>query len=116
MDKILTIEEYLKYYGKAKTKEKKYGTLEAISYIIRNGKDKELLDTITEVINEYIDIYEVDGKYVVTTEKMPDILADKLIDKKQRMMREKADEEERRYFKDKEVKMIIVEDIIERIK
>ena len=114
--KTLTNQDFLNYYGNAKTKEKKYGTLEAISYIIRNGKDKELLDTIIEVINEYLDIYEVDGKTVVSTEKMPDILADKLIDKKQRMHREKLEAEEKRYFKDKEVKMIIAEDIIERIK
>jgi len=116
MDKILTIEEYMELYGNAKTKEKKYGTLEAISYIIRNGKDKELLDTMREVINEYIDIYEADGKTVVSTEKMPDILAEKLIDKKQRMMRAKIEAEEKRYYKDKEVKMIIAEDIINRIK
>lgn len=116
MKKILTLEEYMGLFGNAKTKEKKYGTLEAISYIIRNGKDKELLDTMREVVNEYIDIYEVDGKTVVSTENMPDILADKLIDKKQRMMRAKLNAEEKRYFKDKEVKMIIAEDIIERIK
>lgn len=115
-NKILTNQDFLNYYGNARVRENKYGTLEAISYIIRNGKDKELLDTITEVINEYLDIYKVDGKIEISTQKMPGILADKLIDKKQRMMREKLDAEEKRYFKDKEVKMLIAEDIIERIK
>ena len=113
----ITLEQFIEYYGKCTIREQRYGTVEAIAYIIRNAKDQELKDTMLEVVNEYLDIYEVKGVTVISTDKkMPDILAEKLIDKKNRLRREKLDEEERRYFKDKEVKQIIANDIIERIK
>lgn len=115
-NKIVTNKEFLNYYkNRNNILENKYGSIDAIVYIIKNGKDKELLDTITEVINEYLDIYEVDGKTIISAQKMPDILADKLIDKQNRMKLQKQMEEENRYHKDQKVKMIIAKDIIERI-
>ena len=112
----MTNKQFLDYYSEAIIQEKKSGTFEAISYIIKNGKDKELIETMNELINEYLEIYyNADGKVVLSIPDIPDILANKLLEKQERMKREKMGKKYKTHKTDKEIKMIIAKDTTERI-
>jgi len=115
-NKKMTNQEFLNFYGnRGEIRENRYGTVDAITYIIRNGKDEELIDTMNEIINEYVEIFKVDNKIVISTKNMPRVLSDKIIDKKERMEIQRKEDETNAYLAEKNKKLLKAEEISDRL-
>lgn len=89
-----------------KINEKISGTYDALIFLIETENDKDILSGLVYVLNNYVDVQLVvetktHNEYIISLENIPNFLAEKLIERQNKLLKElKINEEKNKYKSD----------------